>query len=315
MSCRPSLTAAMAFLVALALCPCSVQAGGLRGIGSDLAHNEGHKQKELQQRKLGGEVLDHSGMTNWAMTTLEPLPSSSPVPNINHHDKVSIDQFTTYLLATDFPYPLTYQTEQELSGAISRHVASYLRGAIDAPLLNLGVHCAKYAEPLGPERRWVLSCDGAAIFDETPLDARTRTGSARRSTEVNAAVRRAFAGQAKSELLEEMYPRYEMVREEGEWGAERARRSRERKKRENAKKKKTKEQRNNKKNQQKKRKKSQKKKQQLKPTSEAKQRQQSNDGGVDVPPKRRQCRPLGEKEREREKDRHHCPRGYVSYAT
>merc|ERR1712238_610390 len=97
------------------------------------------------------------------------------------------------------------------------------------------------------------------------------------------------------------YPRYEMVREEGEWGAERARRSRELRKRENAKKKKTKEQRNNKKNQQKKRKKSQKKKQQLKPNSKAEQHQQSNDGGVDVPPKRRLCRPLRYKERERER--------------
>jgi len=238
----------------------------------------------------------NGGMANWAMTTLESPPSSSLDPtktgdgdsivSIDPIKEVSIDPFTTNLLATNFPYPPKYQTENELSGAASLHVAAHLQSAIDAPLLHLGLHCTKDAEQLGSELRWVLACEGVAAFDMTGRAVPTWSGIVG-SPDVNAAVGQAFVGQGQNDFLERLYPRYEMHREKTGWDVERARRSRKRK---GVKEKKKKTQNNEKKKKSQKKKKKRKKKkksrknkkQQMKPNSDVGSRPQSNEGGLNV---------------------------------
>lgn len=219
----------MAVVATLVLRPSSVHAAGkVRGFrrSPEQAPSE---QRDYQERELladeetlvdegapleGEQTLSHnrlSGMRNLDMTELENPPSKSSTPNDSEHaNEVPIHPFTTNLLAKNFPYQLKYQTDNELSSAVSSHIASYLSNAIDQPLLELGLDCTKFEERIGPEIRWVLNCEGAAIFEDTPEER-----------EVNEAVHGAFSATAESQFLEEMYPRYEMVREKSEWNAER----------------------------------------------------------------------------------------------
>jgi len=275
-------TATIIVGAALVLCPSYVHGEGLRG--SNSAQNEQYQPLiEHQERDLSSdrEFLANDVMTNWAMTKLES-PSSSlsslAQKNSNEHgEEVAINQFRTSLLATDFPYKLKYETENELSGAVSLHVASYLKNTVDKRLLNLGLSCTKHEEQIGPELRWVLQCEGAAIFDETASEVRTRSASG--ATHVSEAIHQAFAGPAKSDFLEKLYPGYEIIRERRAWGVERANRSgRRRKKKESTTKKKKREKKRKKNALKKKKKKSQKRQQQqqMKPNSEVGQHQKSN---------------------------------------
>ena len=268
-------TAALIVGAALVVCPSNVRGeGGLRG--STLARHGPYQHSEHLERDLpsDGEFSANGVMTNWAMTKLEsPSSSSSSSAQKSGNgrgEEVAIEQFRTSLLAIDFPYKLRYETANELSGAVSSHVASYLNNTVDKRLLNLGLSCTKHEEQIGPELRWVLHCEGAAIFGETTSEVRTTSSSG--ATHVNKAVRQAFSGQANSDFLEKLYPGYEVIRERRAWGAERANRSGRRRKKEESTARKKERERKRKKNARKKKKqeKSQKRQQQqqtMKPNS------------------------------------------------
>ena len=246
--------------------------------------------RDVRRRRRRGRGLAEGAppaMTNWALTALEPSSSDAeesafewmippPPPPPSFDTAVAIEPFTADLLAPNFPYQLRYRTERELSGAVSLHVASYLRSALDPPPLKLSVDCKRKA-PSGVQR---LECAGAAVFGDVPraAAARDRAGRGTSPADVNAAVHQAFVGEARVQFLEVMYPDYEMAHEKREWDVERGRR---RKKTSNNKRKKSRKEKKRKKQKpKKKRNKKQQKKPQQKKLEQKKPKSVSDDLNV-----------------------------------
>ena len=185
-----------------ALCSSSVHAEGvgLRGGGQHpleySPQNEQYEQHEYQERELplADELLvdedmpvvqEERTLTNQGGNKNN---KNSGRKNNDYDNEVTIDPFTTNLLATNFPYELKYQAENQLSGAVSLYLESYLSDAIVETVLNLGLDCTKHQQHIGPELRWVLACEGASTFN-------TATPN---KNEFNEAVHQAFMGTAKT---------------------------------------------------------------------------------------------------------------------
>ena len=123
---------------------------------------------------------------------------------------VPISPFTTTLLSIHFPYSLKCNTNQQCSSITTTYLASYLNGAMGGKVDMLGLDCTKSTQKTGGgEDRHVLSCEGQVTFTTTSSDGEPPP----KRTAVNSAVRNAFLGEAKHEFLQQMYAKYEILRE------------------------------------------------------------------------------------------------------
>lgn len=129
--------------------------------------------------------------------------------NNNDDDIIPIHHFTTNLLSTSFPYPMKYNSNQQLSSATSTYLAKYLSSSNGMKVMNLGLDCTKFKyNYVSGSEVYVLSCEGKVIFS---------TNNNVDEKEVNDAVRNAFKDEAKKEYLQLLYPKYEIVHEKHEY--------------------------------------------------------------------------------------------------
>lgn len=129
--------------------------------------------------------------------------------NNNDDDIIPIHHFTTNLLSTSFPYPMKYNSNQQLSSATSTYLSKYLSSSNGMKVMNLGLDCTKFKyNYVSGSEVYVLSCEGKVIFS---------TNNNVDEKEVNDAVRNAFKDEAKKEYLQLLYPEYEIVHEKHEY--------------------------------------------------------------------------------------------------
>mmetsp|Transcript_16412 Transcript_16412/g.39270 ORF Transcript_16412/g.39270 Transcript_16412/m.39270 type:complete len:331 (+) Transcript_16412:68-1060(+) len=195
---KPRAVSTLAVSTAAALvllsCPSSVHAeGGLRGGSPRLPQHQLHEDPEpkllmsIDDEEEGAE--EHSAQEERTLAKGE-------------EEVVSIDAFTVDLLATKFPSQMSYNTDNQISSAVATYLAPKLDDKLESYVVNIGLDCSKDSQG----GRWVLSCDGKAMFDGDESDR-----------DVNDAVAQAFAGENLKYFLEIMYSRYEMMHEMEEY--------------------------------------------------------------------------------------------------
>lgn len=188
---------AAAALVLLS-CPSSVHAeGGLRGGSPQLLPQ--HESHEDPEPKLPLSVDEEEAEEDASAQEERTLAKRD-------EEVVIIDAFTVNLLATKFPYQMKDKTDNKISSAVASYLAASLDEALGSSVINLGLDCTKDSQPMGQGERWVLSCEGKAIFKDDESDK-----------DVNNAVKQAFVGENKNHFLEIMYPKYEMMHEKREY--------------------------------------------------------------------------------------------------
>lgn len=117
--------------------------------------------------------------------------------------------FSTDLLSVQFPYPLEHQRANQMSYEVSEYLVTYfadmnsrngrlLEGEAMTPI-RFDLDCTKDQKNVGQEKRWVMSCDGDAVF-RTSSSATLPT-----KKDMNKVIRDAFLGEPKEQFLEKMY--------------------------------------------------------------------------------------------------------------
>jgi len=195
---KPRAVSTLAVSTAAALvllsCPSSVHAeGGLRGGSPRLPQHQLHEDPEpkllmsIDDEEEG--VEEHSAQEERTLAKGE-------------EEVVIIDAFEVNLLATKFPSPMSYNKDNQISSAVATYLATELDDELESSVVNIGLDCSKDSQG----GRWVLSCDGKAMFDGDES-----------YPDVNDAVAQAFAGENLKYFLEIMYPSYEMMHEMEEY--------------------------------------------------------------------------------------------------
>jgi len=138
----------------------------------------------------------------------EPIPMNQQQQQQQGREQtMELKRFSTNLLEVRFPYPLKYTRNNQISDEVSDYLVSYFadknnrNGPDDEDVapIKFELDCTKVQRNIGPEKRWVMNCDGTAVFQSSsPSPLPTKKV-------MNNIIRDAFMGESKEQFLERMY--------------------------------------------------------------------------------------------------------------
>eukprot|EP00578_Thalassiosira_sp_NH16_P008111 CAMPEP_0181107902 /NCGR_PEP_ID=MMETSP1071-20121207/17334_1 /TAXON_ID=35127 /ORGANISM="Thalassiosira sp., Strain NH16" /LENGTH=894 /DNA_ID=CAMNT_0023191449 /DNA_START=62 /DNA_END=2743 /DNA_ORIENTATION=+ len=131
-------------------------------------------------------------------------PNSSNAYEQGREDPIilPLKPFTANLLEVDFPQPARLGRADQLSSAIATFLLEHFADEADISTpMNFNLDCTKSRGRVGPEERWVVDCEGEAVYPPGSLS------SLPRMKVLNRTVRDAFVGESKEDFLKMMYDR------------------------------------------------------------------------------------------------------------
>lgn len=112
--------------------------------------------------------------------------------------------FSTNLLEVNFPTPVRFGRADQLSSAVATFLLEHFADDADVSTpVDFDLDCTKSRGRVGPEVRWVVDCEGAAVYPPGSPSSLPRTKV------LNSIVKDAFVGESKENFLGMMYDRYD----------------------------------------------------------------------------------------------------------